>query len=224
MTPKRGALGVWTVIGVAAVVAGGCSSGPRAPDDPQAYERYVAEKREAKEQFFRDLGDPENPMKEIPTEVREHLLPLSYYTADQEFSVPAQLVVSADQPVFEMPTSKGLMRKERRVGVLSFTLKGQNLTLGAFVDDTTRNLSTLFVPFADLTSGTETYTAGRYLDLHRTVTGVYAIDFNDAYSPYCAYNATYDCPYPPASNRLDIAVTAGERVKPEAPAAGQSGE
>ena len=221
----RGAPAAWVTMGLAAVaVTFGCSSGPGAPDDPEAYKLHVAEKREAKEQFFRDLGDPDNPMKEIPAEVREHLLPLSYYPVDQEYNVPAQLVVSADQPVYEMPTSKGLMRKERRVGVLSFTLKGQNLTLGAFVDDTTRDLNTLFVPFADLTSGPETYAAGRYLDLHRTTTGVYAIDFNDAYSPYCAYNATYDCPYPPASNRLDIAVTAGERVKPEAPASGQPGE
>ena len=52
----------------------------------------------------------------------------------------------------------------------------------------------LFVPFVDLTSGTETYPAGRYLYLDRTRTGIYLIDFNRAYNPYCYYNASYDCP------------------------------
>ena len=71
----------------------------------------------------------------------------------------------------------------------------------------------LFVPFTDLTSGTETYPAGRYLDLDRTPTGIYVIDFNRAYHPYCYYNPTFDCPYPPAENRLRIPIRAGERLK-----------
>ena len=78
--------------------------------------------------------------------------------------------------------------------------------------DGTTQIDTLFVPFADLTTGTETYAAGRYLDLHPTSTGYYMVDFNKAYNPYCAYNSTYDCPYPPPSNRLKIAVRAGEKA------------
>ena len=70
----------------------------------------------------------------------------------------------------------------------------------------------LFVPFADLTTGDETYPAGRYLDLDPTATGYYMIDFNRAYNPYCAYNSAYECPYPPSSNRLKIAVKAGEKL------------
>jgi len=100
----------------------------------------------------------------------------------------------------------------RRVGVLRFTLKGQRLDLSAFVEAGAPDTNRLFVPFADLTSGSETYGPGRYLDLDRTATGIYVIDFNRAYNPYCAYNARYDCPYPPAENRLAIAVHAGERA------------
>ncbi len=203
---------------LAAVAGAGlvaCSSGPSAPEDVKGYAEQVAADRATKEAFFRDLSNADNPLKNLTAEQRSALLPLAYYPVDETYSVPAQLEVSDDQPVFEMPTSKGLMRKERRVGVLNFTLKGESLTLGAFVDDETRDMSTLFVPFTDLTTGTETYAAGRYLDLHRTVTGVYVIDFNQAYNPYCAYNATYDCPYPPPSNRLKVAVLAGEKVKKE---------
>ena len=68
------------------------------------------------------------------------------------------------------------------------------------------------MPFTDLTSGAETYAAGRYLELDRTATGIYTIDFNRAFHPYCYYNDTYDCPYPPPSNRLPTPVRAGEKL------------
>ncbi len=71
----------------------------------------------------------------------------------------------------------------------------------------------MFVPFSDLTSGTETYAAGRFLDLHRTATNLYELDFNKAYTPYCYYNASFECPYPPPENRLKIPIHAGERMK-----------
>ncbi len=96
-------------------------------------------------------------------------------------------------------------------GVLEFTLKGQPMTLGAFVE-AGAGLKRLFVPFSDMTSGTETYAAGRYLELDRTSSGVYTIDFNKAYNPYCYYNPTYDCPYPPRESRLPLPIRAGERL------------
>ena len=70
----------------------------------------------------------------------------------------------------------------------------------------------LFVPFGDLTNGVETYSGGRFLDLDRTPTGFYDLDFNRAYHPYCVYNPTYDCPVPPRENRLAVAIPAGERL------------
>jgi uncharacterized protein len=85
------------------------------------------------------------------------------------------------------------------------------MTLGAFVENG-EQIVNLFVPFADMTTGTDTYAAGRYLDLHPTSTGYYAIDFNRAYNPYCAYNSTYECPYPPPSNRLKLPIRAGEKT------------
>jgi uncharacterized protein (DUF1684 family) len=92
------------------------------------------------------------------------------------------------------------------------------MTLDAFVEDGTQQIAQLFVPFADQTTGTETYGAGRYLDLKPTSTGFYVIDFNRAYNPTCAYNPTWECPYPPPSNRLKIAIRAGEKAPPEEPA------
>ncbi len=100
----------------------------------------------------------------------------------------------------------------RRIGKLRFTVKGQPETLTAFVDAAENDMRRLFVPFGDLTNGLETYQGGRYLDLDRTATGIYDLDFNRAYHPFCLYNATYDCPVPPPENRLKIPVRAGEKL------------
>jgi uncharacterized protein (DUF1684 family) len=111
-----------------------------------------------------------------------------------------------------MPTSTGALRKMQLVGVLEFTLQGEARSLGAFMPDGTQQITTLFVPFADQTTGSDTYSAGRYLDIDATTTGYYTIDFNRAYNPYCAYNATFECPFPPSTNRLKAAIRAGEKA------------
>jgi uncharacterized protein (DUF1684 family) len=45
--------------------------------------------------------------------------------------------------------------------------------------------------------------------------GVYQIDFNQAYNPNCYFSPTWICPLPPRENSLPFAVKAGERVRPE---------
>jgi uncharacterized protein len=184
--------------------AGACSS---APDDDSTYLEEIEQFRAERERFMQ--SDPESP---IPAAKKNVLLPLKYFAPDPSFVVPAVLRVADERPVFEMPTSTGTIRRNVRVGVLEFTIQGQAMTLGAFVEEGTQRISTLFVPFADQTTGKETYPAGRYLDLHPTATNIYTIDFNRAYNPYCAYNNSYECPFPPPSNRLKIAVSAGEKL------------
>ena len=196
-------LRAWAI--VAGVGAAGCA--PSAVDDDQRALEAVVHHREAKDRAFASSGSP------VPPDRRDALLPLAYFQPSPEYRVPAVLRPSSDNPEIEMPTSTGQMRKMVRVGRLEFTLKGQALSLSAFVDASTRDLDRLFVPFTDLTSGTETYPAGRYLDLDRTATGLYDIDFNRAYNPFCYYNPEYDCPYPPRENRLKIPIRAGERMK-----------
>jgi uncharacterized protein (DUF1684 family) len=123
------------------------------------------------------------------------------------------LIPATEQITLMMPTSTGQNRKMRRVGMLEFTLKGQPMTLAAFNEADAPDMNRITVMFSDMTSGTETYAAGRYIDMDRTPTGIYALDFNTAYNPYCAYNASYECPYPPPENRLKIPIHAGEKLK-----------
>lgn len=194
----------WRLMLVLLAATGACSSGPPPPEDPADYAKAIESERADKDRFMRE--DRETP---IPPAQRSVLLPLRYFPIDSSYSVPASLQLADERPVFEMPTSTGTIRKYQHVGTLQFVLQGQPMTLGAFVEDG-QPVNTLFVPFADLTTGKETYSAGRYLDLHPTPSGVYNIDFNAAYNPYCAYNASYECPYPPPSNRLKVPVRAGE--------------
>jgi hypothetical protein len=177
----------------------------------------IEEARASLDRLFMDSPEcgaaaPAGECSPVPTARRAALLPLRYYDVDPAYNVPAALQLSDTRPVFEMPTSTGTLRRMQRVGVLEFRLDAKTMSLGAFVPDGTQRIESLFVPFADLTTGEETYSAGRYLDLHPTATGIYTIDFNRAYNPYCAYNDTYECPFPPPSNRLELAVRAGEKA------------
>ena len=173
----------------------------------------VATWRAEKDRFMRSSESP------VPEDERKDFPPLVYFPIDAGYRVPASLTVAAgpdragrQADVLELPTSTGQRRQMHRIGTLCFTLQGRELTLTAFVDATENDMRRLFVPFGDLTSGNETYPGGRYLDLDRTATGIYDLDFNRAYNPFCVFNAKYDCPLPPRENRLTVPVRAGERL------------
>ena len=68
-----------------------------------------------------------------------------------------------------------------------------------------------FLPFADSTTGNETYSGGRYLDVNVLANGQVLLDFNLAYNPYCAYNNQWSCPLTPSENHLTVPVRAGEK-------------
>ena len=187
------------------LLATACSNAP--PDNPKDYAAKIAAARTAKDAQFAATDDP------IPAASHAMFLPVAYFPIDPDYNVPASLKRVDDPTVYELPPSPGGADRFRRVGILEFVLKGQPLKLTAFVPAAARSVDRLFVPFSDLTSGTETYSAGRFLDLDRTGTDIYELDFNKAYIPYCYYNPTYECPYPPRENRLKIPVRAGERMR-----------
>lgn len=177
--------------------------GGRASDD---YGEALLNARAAKDEMLRMAAD-----SPIPADKRQVELPLSYFPPDQSYRVPAALTPDPRAQVIEMLTSTGQRRPTQVMGTLEFSWKGQTLKLRAFAGEGS-NGERLFVPFTDDTTGRETYAAGRYLDLDRTSTGIYVIDFNTAYNPYCAYNPTYDCPVAPKENRLPAAIRAGEKT------------
>ncbi len=193
------------VAGLLLLVAG-CSTQPAVRD----YATALAEDRRTKDEMF--LRGADSP---VPEALRPTFLPLGYYPIDERYRAPAALAPAdpAEAPVIEMPTSTGQRRLMQRAGTLQFSMLGEPRELAAFVSADDPGRQRLFVPFRDLTNGSETYEAGRYLDLERTSTGLYDLDFNRAYQPYCYFDPQYDCPIPPRENRLDLPVRAGERMR-----------
>jgi uncharacterized protein (DUF1684 family) len=197
------------LICVAALSAAACTSGP-GPVDDRPYEQQVIAWRQQKDAAFRA---PDNKDSPIPAANRATFPGLIYFPIDPNYRVPAALTPEAAKPpvVIELQTSTDERDKYQKVGTLAFSVSGASYKLTAFAPEAD-SLDRLFVPFGDLTNGGDTYKGGRFLELDRTSTGLYDLDFNRAYHPYCVFNPSYSCPVPPRENRLAVAIRAGERL------------
>lgn len=143
---------------------------------------------------------------------------LKYFPIDMNYSVKAAFTPTPDEKAFMMPTSTSRLVKYLKIGVVSFTLNGQELKLGAYRrqyenPNFRSNDDSLFVPFKDLTNGQETYAAGRYLYFGTPKEKEFVLNFNLAFNPSCAYgNEEFSCTLTPKENFLKIEIKAGEKV------------
>jgi uncharacterized protein len=136
-----------------------------------------------------------------------------FFPIDEKYFVTAEFVRTENEKPFAMKTSTQRLPMYEKYGELHFSLDGRPQKLNVY-----RSLDLmqkeafkdyLFLPFSDTTNGNETYLGGRYIDLKIPQGNTIAIDFNQAYNPYCAYNYKYSCPAVPQENVLNIAVRAG---------------
>jgi len=141
---------------------------------------------------------------------------LDFYPVDSSYIVMAILTRTPNEPIFEMATTTERKPLYKQYGVLSFTLKGKTLKLHLYQNQ--ENLEDekykdyLFLPFTDDTSGDGSYGGGRYMDVFISQinkNSTVALNFNNTYNPYCAYNDKYSCPITPRKNHLDVAIEAG---------------
>jgi uncharacterized protein (DUF1684 family) len=107
-----------------------------------------------------------------------------------------------------MQTSTGDVQNYVKYGRFQFEVNGEPAALTVYTSDR----GDMFVPFADATGGSETYGAGRYLEVEKIGNDRIHVDFNLAYNPWCAYSPAYSCPIPPAENRLEVPIRAGEKL------------
>jgi uncharacterized protein (DUF1684 family) len=179
-------------------------------EKPKTYADEIAEFRAVKDASFKSDGD-----SPIPEAKRASFQGLRYFDLNPRLRVPAALTESPQSSeIIEMDTTAGNRDRFRVIGRLEFTLDGRKHTLTAFVQERATDARRLFVPFGDTTNRKETYGGGRYLDLERSSIGIYDLDFNRAYNPFCVYDVRYECPLPPRENRLPVEIRAGEMMPP----------
>jgi hypothetical protein len=193
---------------IAAAILQGCSQERAAatrPEDPVLLARKE-----------RDLAFKSGPHSPIPPRERAGFKGLDYFPINPELRFRLRLNRYPIPEHVRLGTNTGEIRDGLRYGYFEFVAEGQVCRLQAYrLDDSdSSGKPYLFIPFRDATTGKETYSAGRYLDLPENTSGIYDLDFNRATNPLCAYGEGYSCPIPPDENRLPIPIRAGEKSYP----------
>jgi uncharacterized protein (DUF1684 family) len=150
-------------------------------------------------------------IKDGKSEARARFKGLRYFSIDPRYRVVATFVPHAKPVSIKVPNVLGMVESMPSPGYATFTIAGapagQPLHLDAVVEP---GETKLFFIFRDQTAAKTTYGAGRFLYADPPVDGKVVLDFNRAYSPPCAFTAYATCPMPPESNKLPVAIEAGE--------------
>ena len=158
--------------------------------------------RERKDEYYRrGDGSP------LDRGQRKLFQGLAYFPENPELVVVAALREPENPGEVTLDTSTGDRVTYRRAGTVDFVVDGESVQITLYQSD---NDERFFVPFRDATSGRQTYAAGRYLEVDPPHDGQVVVDFNYAYTPYCAYSAHWSCPLPPVENWLAVPIRAGE--------------
>ncbi|WP_247003516.1 DUF1684 domain-containing protein [Halosolutus gelatinilyticus] len=186
--------------------------------DPDRWSAELESKRAEKDEFFAD-----HPQSPIPPDERDEFSGLDYFEPDPDYRVTATVEVHDDPEVVLMETTAGREMRYLRTATLEFELvrddpdlQDGTFELGAYEIERQSD-EPLFIPFRDKTTGQQTYRGGRYMELapdrDLETDDEIVVDFNLAYTPFCAFSETFDCPLPPEENWLDAAIPAGERFE-----------
>jgi len=165
--------------------------------------------REGRDELFRS-----HPQSPVPARRRRAFTGLPYFDYDPALRVLAN-AEPAERVQREIATSGEQPYAFTRFATARFDLDGERALDLYWLDGYGGGV---FLSFADETSGRETYGACRYL--LDTVKGAdlgdedgrLVLDFNFSYNPSCAYDPRWVCPLAPPSNRLAVAVRAGEQT------------
>jgi uncharacterized protein (DUF1684 family) len=132
------------------------------------------------------------------------------FPVDPKWRIQAEFVRYASPRLLLMPSVLGTMDTTWSPGLLQFKINNEEYTL----EPSSRpGSNTLFIVFADLTNGVETYGGGRFLYCELADSTAFVdLDFNKAYNPPCAFTEYATCPLPPDQNKIAEEIRAGERA------------
>ncbi len=137
----------------------------------------------------------------------QHFDGIDRFDIDPDWRVEAEFEPREEGDTMKIENVLGQMVDYAVAGDLYFTVEDEEVSMIALGTG-----SRLFIPFSDATAGEETYEAGRYVYIDRPEPGEKAIiDFNVSYNPPCAINPYTTCPLPPAENRKNFPIRAGEK-------------
>lgn len=138
--------------------------------------------------------------------------PLPYYDIDPAYRVAAELQSYAEPRTVAVDTViEGFQQFPVAPGIVTFELNGQDYEL-----EPTISGEKLFFVFGDDTNRDATYAAGRFLYADAPgEDGRLVLDFNNSYSPPCAFNDFSTCPVASPRNRLPTRIEAGEKFDPD---------
>ena len=148
-------------------------------------------------------------VKDTQSPVRLGFDAMDNYDIQPEWRIEGRLIPAEEGATIEIANVQGQIGLQTVVGTFEFEKAGKTHRLLVQLTD---DPPVPWVIFNDRTNSNGTYGAGRYLYLdeitenHRVIA-----DFNKAYNPPCAFTEYATCPIPPQENRLDLAVTAGEK-------------
>ena len=165
----------------------------------------VADLRQRRDTFF---ASPQGPLS---SEARATFQGLKYYPLDPAYKFTLEPTRRDTLEPLEILTSSGVVAWYLLWGHVTVNFETGPWSLELYVKEPEENPSSVFLPFKDTTNGSETYGGGRYLDAPLE-NGVLTLDFNLAYSPFCAYGEGWTCPLPPRANYLNVAIRAGEKL------------
>ncbi len=155
------------------------------------------------------LFDPKHPAK-------VGFAGLPYFPFNSKGIVHAKFVYDPQPKIIEFETVQSLITKIFKVGHVEFVFDGKPVVLDAYADesDPTKAKELSFF-LKDQTTGKETYSGGRYLDIDVTQPlnqlGEVTLDLNRAYNPLCARSKYWNCVRVPGKP-LAIALNAGEKA------------
>ncbi len=148
----------------------------------------------------------------LPPDRRSAFRGLDFYDVDPAYRFVVPFETFSQPDTIMVAESTGGVRPQVQMGQVTVPFPSGKEDLLVFESTSENPRSRLWLAFSDATNGTETYEAGRYVNLEPTGQDSVVVDFNRAYNPTCAYNPDYACPLPPSENRIDAPVPAGEKA------------
>jgi uncharacterized protein (DUF1684 family) len=147
-------------------------------------------------------------VKHADAESRIKFVGLDYWPADESWRIEGRFIPHPPGKTLTIIDVIGVATESPNPGAVEFERDGKPYRLEALGQAG----GPLFFVLADRTSGHGSYPAGRFLDAAAPVNGKVVLDFNRAYNPPCVFTPYATCPLPPAENRLDLRVDAGEKT------------